>query len=299
MTSPPRVLCVYKKSAYQIYVHERRHSRVEQLLSARDPAVAGLRRAHREHERTVAEARRVLRALGARATFRQRSARGSVAGFDLVVTLGGDGTLLWASHAVGTACPVIAINSAPKDSVGYFCGANRASLGDALEAALAGKLRETKLTRMCVEIDGQECSTRVLNDALFCHLSPAATSRYALAFRGRREEHKSSGVWIATPAGSSAAIRSAGGRLLAVGSSQLQFVVREPYTVGKPRYRVLKGVWGEGEQLRIQNHMRTGRLYLDGPHVWKAVEIGSWLRFSRSHEPLSLLGFRAHETRRS
>jgi NAD+ kinase len=299
MTSPPRVLCIYKKSAYQIYVHERRHTRVEQLLSGRDPAVAGLHRAHREHERTVAEARRLLRALGARATFRRRSARGSITDFDLIVTLGGDGTLLWASHAVGATCPVIAINSAPKDSVGYFCAADRASMGDALAAALSGRSRETKLARMRVEIDGEECSTRVLNDVLFCHLSPAATSRYALGFRGRREEHKSSGVWIATPAGSAAAIRSAGGRLLPASSAQLQFVVREPYTVGKPRYRLLKGVWGEGEQLKIQSHMRTGRLYLDGPHVWKAVEIGSWLRFSRSHEPLSLLGFRAHEARRS
>lgn len=297
MSSPPRVLCVYKKSAYQIYVHERRHTRVEELLRAHDPAVAGLLRAHRAHQRTLDEARRVLRALGARATFRQRSARGSIAGFDLVVTLGGDGTLLWASQAVGTACPVVAINSAPKDSVGYFCAASREDLADVLQTALRGRLRETKLTRMRVDIDGELCSTRVLNDALFCHLSPAATSRYALRFRGRHETHKSSGVWIATPAGSAAAVRSAGGRLLPVSSSRLQFLVREPYTIGRPAYRLLQGVVAANEQLEIQSHMRTGRLYLDGPHVWRVVEIGSRLRFSRSAEPLSLLGFRGHAPR--
>ena len=71
------------------------------LLRARDPAVAGMMRAHKTHEQTLREARRVLRALGVRATFRRRSARGSASTFDLVVTIGGDGTLLWASQMVG------------------------------------------------------------------------------------------------------------------------------------------------------------------------------------------------------
>ena len=39
--------------------------------------------------------------------------------------------------------------------------------------------------------------------------------------------------------------------------------------------------------------MRAGRLYVDGPHIWRTVEIGSVLRMSRSDESLLLLGFRA------
>jgi NAD+ kinase len=293
MSSPPRVLCIYKKSAYQIYVHERRHARVAALLRARDPAVAGLLRAHNAHERTLREARRLLRALGARAAFRHRSARGSVSAFDLVVTLGGDGTLLWASQAIGAGCPVVAINSAPKDSVGYFCAATNEHLADVLRDALRGALRERELTRMRVELDGKLCSSRVLNDALFSHLSPAATTRYAIVFHGNREEHKSSGVWVATAAGSTAAIRSAGGRALPIGSEKLQFVEREPYALGKARHHLLRGVIAGNQRLQIQSHMRIGRLYLDGPHIWHAVQIGSRIRFGRSDEPLTLLGFRA------
>ena len=39
---------------------------------------------------------------------------------DLVVTIGGDGTLLAASHAIGDT-PILGINSAPDFSVGFFC----------------------------------------------------------------------------------------------------------------------------------------------------------------------------------
>jgi NAD+ kinase len=293
----PRVLVVYKKSAYQIYVHERRHARVTALLRRRSSAVSGMTRAHQDHLRTVAQVRRVLRELGARAVFRQRRERGSTAGFDLVVTVGGDGTLLWASQMVGPGCPVVALNSAPRDSVGYFCAASQDEIGDALRDALAGKLRATELTRMQVDIDGKSVHSRVLNDVLFSHFSPAATTRYAIRFRGRSEAQKSSGVWVATAAGSTAAIRSAGGRVLPIASRELQFAVREPYAVGERSYRILKGMVGPREHVELESHMRAGRLFIDGPHVWRTVEIGSVLRIYRSDEALLLLGFRAQRPR--
>jgi NAD+ kinase len=288
-----RVLVVYKKSAYQIYVRERRHPRVASLLRSRSKAVSGMIRAHEDHLSTLLEVRRVLRELGARAVFRQRRERGSTAGFDLVVTVGGDGTLLWASQMVAPGCPVLAINSAPQDSVGYFCAASGDEIADVLRDALASTLRETELTRLQVAIDDKVVHARVLNDVLFSHYCPAATTRYALRSGGREEEHKSSGVWVATPAGSTAAIRSAGGRVLPIASRQLQFVVREPYAVDERRYRLLSGMIKPSQHIEIRSHMRAGRLYIDGPHVARPVEIGSVLRMSRSTESLLLLGFRS------
>ena len=97
---------------------------------------------------------------------------------------------------------------------------------------------------------------------------------------------------------STAAIRSAGGQVMPIGSDRVQFVVREPYLGRKP-YRLLKGLIARGERLEIQSHIRTGRLYFDGPHVWRAVDIGSRLSFERSNEPLLLLGFRDGRRTRS
>jgi NAD+ kinase len=289
----PRVLVIYKKSAYQIYVRERRHALIERLVKAREPSASRLLRAHRDHVRTIDETRAALLDLGARAVFRHRSEKSDVEDCDLVVTLGGDGTLLWASHLVGAQVPVVAINTAPKDSVGYFCAGDRSGLVEILDQALRGKLRETTLSRMRVDIDGKLVTKRVLNDALFCHECPASTSRYGLFLRGFEEEQKSSGVWVGPAAGSTAAQYSAGGRILPVRSRQLQYVIREPYTQGaRIRYKHLRGLVRPGERLRIESRMRSGRLFLDGPHDGRGIEMASCIDMSLSDEPLSLLGFR-------
>jgi len=283
-------LVIYKKSAYQIYVRERRHARVRTLLRARDPAVARMLEADREHRDTLAAVRKVLRKLGADATFRYRSEASVEGGIDLIVTVGGDGTLLWASHRIGAGCPVLAVNSAPLDSVGYFCATDRGSLDQTLADALAGKLRETSLCRMSVRLDGERLGPPVLNDVLFSHASPAATTRYALSLRGRSEVQKSSGVWVATSAGSTAAIRSAGGRPQPLSSKRLQFVVREPYTTAGPKPALLRGFVDPSEKLVIESHIRMGRLFMDGPRIVHPVPIGARIELRRSNEPLLLLG---------
>ncbi|HEX4354849.1 MAG TPA: NAD(+)/NADH kinase, partial [Polyangiales bacterium] len=224
----PRVLVIYKKSAYQIYVRERRHAVIEQLVAAREPGALRLLRAHRHHMASLEAARKALIELGAAANFRHRSDDTHARDVDLVVTLGGDGTLLWASHLISSEVPIVAINTAPQDSVGYFCAGTRRELKGVLAAALSGELAVTKFARMQVTLDDRVLSRRVLNDALFCHEGPASTSRYRLAFGRLAEEQKSSGIWVGPPAGSSAAQHSAGGDVLPPEAKVLQFVVREP-----------------------------------------------------------------------
>lgn len=288
----PRVLVIYKKSALQVYVHERKNPRIKELMQKKHPVVSRLVRAHDAHAQALVAAQKVLRKLGAHAEFRFRSDAGKSDTFDLVVTLGGDGTLLWASHIVGANHPIVAVNTAPKDSVGYFCAGTRAELGDILHDALKGKLRATTLSRMQVDLDGITMSSRILNDALFCHESPASTSRYLIAAGRSREEHKSSGVWVGPAAGSTAALRSAGGRILPATSKQIQFVVREPYLAPGASYSLVRGVIPSGKDLRLVSKMRSGRLYLDGSHLAHVIEMGATISFSRSPESLTLLGFR-------
>lgn len=288
---PPRVLVIYKKSAYQIYVRERRHAHIEQLVKARDPSALRLVRAHQAHLGTIEAARKTLSKLGVEAQFRHRSDHTHAQNVDLVVTLGGDGTLLWSSHHVAWNTPIVAINTAPKDSVGYFCAGTRREMPEVLAAALSGKLPQTKLTRMMVSVDGKVLSERVLNDALYCHDCPASTSRYSLRLGRIVEQHKSSGVWVGPAAGSSAAQRSAGGQLLPIEAEELQFVVREPYEADGARYRLKIGLVEKGQTLKLQSHMRAGRLFLDGPHSKHQVHMAARIEFRRSPDPLLLLGF--------
>jgi NAD+ kinase len=165
---------------------------------------------------------------------------------------------------------------------------------DTLRLAFEGELRRSELTRMRVELNGRVLSSRVLNDALVCHASPAATSRYILRIErpGRvdEEDQRSSGLWIGPAAGSTAAQKSAGGRVLPLSSKRLQYVVREPYTpVGVP-FRFPVGTVREDQRLVILSKMRDAKIFLDGPHIVFDVTVGDVLTLRRSDEPLVVLG---------
>ncbi|MDB4976875.1 MAG: kinase [Myxococcaceae bacterium] len=288
----PRVLVIYKKSAYQLMVRERKNARARALLERKDRAVERLLASHEDHVDTIAEARVLLERLGVDATFRYRADADTADAFDLIVTLGGDGTLLWASHLVCRQ-PMVAINTAPRDSVGYFCAGTKDNLEEVLVGAIERTLPATELTRVQITLDGEVVSKRVLNDVLFSHECPAATTRYLIRQGDVEEDHKSSGMWIGPAAGSTAAQRSAGGSVLPSSSTQIQYVVREPYMADGTSYKLVKGLIEADEELLITSKTHGARLYVDGPHLRRKVALGSELAVRRSPEPLTVLGFRA------
>jgi NAD+ kinase len=104
------------------------------------------------------------------------------------------------------------------------------------------------------------------------------------------EEQKSSGVWIGPAAGSTAAQRSAGGRVLPLSSQKIQYVVREPYQANGHSLRMALGLVQEDQALVIKSKMRQARVFLDGDHIVHEVTIGDLLVLRRSEEPLVVLG---------
>jgi NAD+ kinase len=281
---------VVKRTAYRLFVEEEQDERITRLLRRKDPTVRRMRRSHEEHEGTIEEVTRALDTLKVDSVWIRRAhAPFNPGAADLVLTVGGDGTLLGASHRVGET-PILGVNSAPSHSVGFFCGAQKGQVATALARAVAGKMKAVTLTRMSVLVNDRAVSTRVLNDALFCHKSPAATSRYILRLGAAMEEQKSSGFWIGPAAGSTAAQRSAGGRILPLTSRKLQMVVREPYTPEGERLRLTRVLIDEGDELFMRNKTREGRIFIDGPHESFAIEMGDRLVFRRSPESLVVLG---------
>src|SRR5262245_22273871 len=113
-----RVALVVKRSAWDRAV-DQPDDRLHALLESGDPTVAHVRAAHAEHEATVDEVKRALHEHGAKVTAIRTKRDGfDAARFDLVVTVGGDGTLLRASHSVAKT-PILGINSSPSTSVGF------------------------------------------------------------------------------------------------------------------------------------------------------------------------------------
>jgi NAD+ kinase len=295
-----KVIVVAKRTAYSAVLDGTADPRARELLERSDPTVRRWKQAHEDHSRAIERVEACLQELGARSwilvgphiAFDATDA-------DLVVSVGGDGTLLAASHNVADV-PILGVNSAPNHSVGFFCAATRRNVFSYLSRALSGKLESLELSRMAVEIGSRHISNRVLNEALFCHPIPAATSRYILKTGKSREEHRSSGVWVGTAAGSTAAIRSAGGRVLPIGSRALQCVVREPYCdERKPPYKLSRFVIPESGSVVIQNKMSDAAIFLDGPYQRAKVGLGDNVRFRTSAEPLRVLGLTGTRRRKS
>ncbi|HEY3821598.1 MAG TPA: NAD(+)/NADH kinase [Polyangiaceae bacterium] len=296
----PRVCVVLKRSSWRKWVEEEHDVRIARLLEAGDETVRRMRPGHEDHTATIEEVRHALADLGADTTWSERPHGFRVEGrCDLVITVGGDGTLLAASHGIGPGTPLLGINSSPVNSVGFFCAAKKGGARAAVASALEGGLARVELARMRVELNGAVLHDRILNEALFCHASPAATSRYILKVvdgRGHRErvlsseEQKSSGMWVGPPAGSTAAQKSAGGKVLPLSSRRLQFVVREPYQGAGHVLAMTLGLVEEGQTLLLKSKMRQARLFLDGDHIEHAVTIGDVVAMRRSEEPLVVLG---------
>lgn len=291
-----KIVLVAKETSFTRFVTEAQDARTLALLDAKSPAVARLRSTHEEHEATV----RTVRAWLAKHAVDVVELQGNgdlclPVDANLVVTVGGDGTFLATSRRLGGSVPILGINSAPSSSVGFFCAGDATSAPELLTHAIRGTLPATSLARMAVVHNGIVRTTRVLNEALFCHASPAATTRYVLTIRTAKgqvsasEEQKSSGIWVGPPAGSTAALRSAGGRVLPLDGRHLQFVVREPYQREGERIRLRKRVLGAQSTLEIVSKTRRGRLFLDGEPA-DPVELGDDLRFALSEEPLTVLG---------
>jgi len=182
---------------------------------------------------------------------------------DLIITVGGDGTVLAASHFAGH-CPIFGINSAPQTSTGFFCLAGPQNFRRYLGTILKGKRRPVLLPRLEVKINGEKLPYPALNELLFACRLQGETARYRIRIGKREEEQKSSGVWVATGAGSTAAIYSAGGKKDSPYSKRLQYWVREPFLYPKNNYRLVKGFLKLRQKITLISEMRSGMIFIDG-----------------------------------
>ena len=291
----PKVAVVVKRTTYRKFVVEEHDPLIARLLRRHDPTVVRLKSSHEAHEETIREVETALSDLGAEMVFQGGPRARVPSRVDLVVTIGGDGTLLAASHQLGDGIPLLGVNSAPEHSVGFFCGAKKGRVREALVKALDGSLERAELARMRVDLNGKCLHARVLNEALFCHASPAATSRYILRVSKKdgafaEEDQRSSGMWIGPAAGSTAAQKSAGGEVLPLTSKRIQYVVREPYTPAGGHFHFAVGLLEDGGVLTLRSKMREAKVFLDGHRIVHAVTIGDVLVMRRSEESLTVLG---------
>jgi NAD+ kinase len=136
---------------------------------------------------------------------------------DLLVVLGGDGTILNAVGQLGDLIkPVFGINVG---SLGFLTCVNTSAYAEAVECVAAGKmvLSERTLLEVGVKAGGKVSATMTgLNDAVFSRGEVSRLIRLNIKVNGEElTEFNADGLIVATPTGSTAYSLSAGGPILA------------------------------------------------------------------------------------
>ncbi|HWQ33689.1 MAG TPA: NAD(+) kinase [Blastocatellia bacterium] len=256
--------------------------RAARLARSGDATARRLIRADDEHHRTVDAVRSALadhQIAFTELTLQQPAQliRRTLGRADFVISVGGDGTVLGSAHYV-TKGRLLGVNSAPGDSVGYFCHSTRRSFARSLSDILALRWRPVELARLAVTLDNKPLAELALNDVLIAHDCPAATTRYLLRVGHHEEEQRSSGIWISTAAGSTAGIHSAGGSVMPKRSRRLQYLVRELYREPGRSYQLTRGFIRPEAEISIASKMPQAHLYIDGARTAYQFPFGSRAR---------------------
>lgn len=293
-----KALIVYKKSSYQKNLLEGGSRHYQALLRQGNLSVKDSRALHDEHMHSLELVKLSLRRMNIPFhTVDRRRVRSMKAPlkFNLVITVGGDGTFLDASHLVNKQL-MLGVNSTPANSVGHFTSTDATFFAEKLAHLIDDRFQVHQLQRLQASVGSQVVGPPALNEILFCSENPASTSRYWIACLSRgqklpryQEEQKSSGIWISTPAGSTAAFHSAGGRTLPITAVKFAFVVRELYRERGRRYRLTGKSLAAHETLQFIPKMDDAALFVDGAHVNFPVRRGVVVKVKLSKRPLYVI----------
>lgn len=133
---------------------------------------------------------------------------------DLVIVLGGDGTILSVARAAPPETPLLGVNVG---LLGFLAGLPSKDVIRRLDEVLAGRFREDRRGVLDVTVGRgpHHGHYRVLNDAVLNREALARISTFAIALDGRVvAEFRADGVIVSTPTGSTAYNLSAGGPIL-------------------------------------------------------------------------------------
>jgi NAD+ kinase len=195
--------------------------------------------AHAQAPQLALDIEAMLRQRGMKATAceieRQPEALAAISGADLIVTLGGDGTLLRAARfAAAPGIPILGVNLG---KLGFLCDMGPDNVLGELPAYLDGKCQVEE--RLMLEVHHRRAGRTVvsghaLNDVVVGHASIASIIRIHASINGNTlTTFAADGVIVATPSGSTAYSFAAGGPIALPTDHNLFLTPISPH---KPRF---------------------------------------------------------------
>ena len=214
---------------------------------------------------------------------------------DLIITVGGDGTLLGAARLLADQeIPLLGINLG---RLGFLADISLEGMTDRLDEILAGEFDEEKRFLLSTEIirGGQSVSRHLaFNDAVIHKWNTARLIEYETYVNNRFVNlQRSDGLIVSTPTGSTAYALSGGGPLMVPDLDILLMVPICPHTLSN-RPIVVGGDSVIDLIVCGRTDPRNVRVSCDG-QTGLAIEQGDVVRISRHPNDIRLIHPRGHD----
>ena len=216
--------------------------------------------------------RRIARKLGARAGTKRE-----FMGADAVITIGGDGTVLFA-HSLAPNVPFLGINLGER---GFLAEVSPREATRAVRLLKSGKLEVGKRERICGSV-GEKRIPNALNDVAVVAGDPGkAITLRAEVDRVFAFEVKGDGLLLSTPTGSTAYAHAAGGPVM---DPRVQAFLLVPICPSFPRISPFVIPISSSVSIRLRNQGRKAMVVADGRRVCY-LRTGDEVKLRRSDTP--------------
>lgn len=205
----------------------------------------------------------------------------ALASADILLSLGGDGTVLYAARAAAPfGIPILPINMG---TLGFIAWVKRSEWRLRFDEAVSGSLAVSERFMLDVSVcrgDRSIAAFCALNDGVVSGAGPAKIVNLGISVHGvTLGRYRSDGLIVATPTGSTAYSLAAGGPVLDPDMDAMVFTPICPFTLSN-RPLVLPG--GESLELRVEPGQREATmLTVDGQEFFDLLE-GDLVQIRRS-----------------
>ena len=195
---------------------------------------------------------------------------------DVIVCVGGDGTILLAVHEMGRQRPILGVNYG---EVGFLADLEPAEAPAFLESLVGGYEVEPRM-RIRISLDGAVIGT-ALNEAVIMTSRPAKMLRFSVLIDGvRSESFRADGLLVSTPTGSTAYAMSAGGPLVDPRIEGFLLVPLAPYMLSSRPHLISSD---RTVEVRLESS-KPAHLVIDG-QAQVELDRDVLLRVERSPDP--------------
>jgi NAD+ kinase len=207
---------------------------------------------------------------------------------DLIVAIGGDGTLLYAARLVaGRPVPLLGVN---RGRLGFLTDVSPSSMIEDLESVLAGRYTEDRRSLLAARLEraaGAPSSALALNDVVLNKVETGRTLDFETSINGRFvNSHGGDGIVIATATGSTAYALSCGGPIVEPDLDAYVLAPISPHTLSD-RPIVVRA--GSRIQVRLSDRPNTrAQVTCDG-NPFGDLEYGDTLWVEAANVQITLL----------